>query len=184
MAELMRNVEKIEKTREELKQVIGERGEIQEEDISKLPYLQAIVKETLRLHPPGPLILPHKPSEDVEINGYTVPKDTEILINVYAIGRDERTWEEPNTFKPERFLESEIDMKGKHFELLPFSSGRRICPGLPLACRMVSLMLASLIHNIDWKPEGETKPEDLDMDELFGMTLQKAQPLKAIPVKP
>ncbi|CAI9101624.1 OLC1v1038992C1 [Oldenlandia corymbosa var. corymbosa] len=183
MAELLRNTEKIEKVREELKQVIGKREEIQESDISKLPYLQAIVKETLRLHPPAPLLLPHKASEDVEIHGYTVPKDTQTLINVYAIGRDERIWKEPEMFKPERFLESEIDIKGKHFELIPFSAGRRICPGLPLAYSMVQLMLASLVHNIDWKLEGKTEPKDLDMDELFGMTLQKALPLKAIPVK-
>ncbi|CAI9101623.1 OLC1v1038991C1 [Oldenlandia corymbosa var. corymbosa] len=181
MAELLRNPEKLQKGREELNLATGlEKGVVQESDISRLPYLQSIVKETFRLHPPGPLLAPHQASEDVEINGYTVTKDTQILVNAYAIGRDE-IWEEPEMFKPERFLESEIDIKGKHFELIPFGAGRRICPGLPLAYRMVHLMLASLIHNIDWKLEGVIEPQELNMDEKFGLTVQKAIPLKAIP---
>ncbi|CAI9101631.1 OLC1v1038999C1 [Oldenlandia corymbosa var. corymbosa] len=183
MAELLRSPKWMEKVRKELKQVIGEEGVVQESDISRLPDLQAVVKETFRLHPAAPFLVPHKATEDVEINGYTVPKNTEILVNAYAVGRDERTWSEPEMFKPERFLDSEIDVKGKHFELIPFGGGRRICPGLPLAYRMVHLMLASLIHNIDWKLEGEIRPQDLDMDEMFGLTIQKALPLKAIPLK-
>ncbi|CAI9101627.1 OLC1v1038995C1 [Oldenlandia corymbosa var. corymbosa] len=156
MAELLRsNPERIEKAREELNQVIGsEEGVIQESDISRLPYLRAILNETLRLHPPAPLLVPHKANEDVEINGYIVPKETQILVNAYNIGRDETIWPEPEMFKPERFLESEIDVKGMHFELIPFGSGRRMCPGFPLAYRMVHIMLATLIYNIDWKLEG------------------------------
>ncbi|CAI9101619.1 OLC1v1038987C1 [Oldenlandia corymbosa var. corymbosa] len=181
MAELLRNPEKLEITREELKRVIGKKENVQESDISRLPYLQAIVKETFRLHPPVPLLMPHKADEDVEINGYTVPKDTQILINAWAIGRDEETWTQPEMFMPERFLESEIDVKGMHFELIPFGAGRRICSGLPLAYRMTHLLVASFIHNIDWKLEGGIKPEDLDMDEKVGLTVEKALPLKASP---
>ncbi|CAI9101625.1 OLC1v1038993C1 [Oldenlandia corymbosa var. corymbosa] len=181
MAELLRNPEKLLTAKEELKRVIGENGVVQESDISRLPYLQVIVKETFRLHPAAPFLVPHKTNEDVQISGYTIPKDTEILVNAWAIARDEGTWEQAEIFKPERFLESEIDVKGNHFELTPFGAGRRMCPGLPLAYRMVHLMLASFIHNIDWKLEGEIRPQDLDMDELFGLTVQKALPLKAIP---
>ena len=143
MAELMRNPEKIQKARGELKQFIGEKGVVQESDISRLPYLQAIVKETFRLHPAAPLLAPHRANEDVEINGYRVPKETKILVNVWASGRDEATWTQPEVFVPERFLGSEIDATGRHFELIPFGAGRRICPGLALGYRMVHLMLAS-----------------------------------------
>ncbi|KAL3517036.1 hypothetical protein ACH5RR_023938 [Cinchona calisaya] len=183
MAELLRSPEKLSKARAELKEVIGEREIVQESDIPKLPYLQSVIKETFRLHPPGPLLVPHKANDDVEINGYMVPKNTHVLINVWASGRDSETWSNPEVFEPERFLQSEIDVRGQHFELIPFGAGRRICPGLPLAYRMVHLMLASVIHNIEWKLEEGLKPEDLDMDEKFGLSVQKALPLQAIPVK-
>ncbi|XP_071932550.1 cytochrome P450 76T24-like [Coffea arabica] len=183
MTELLRSPDKIAKARAELKEVIGEKEGVQESDISRLPYLQAVIKETFRLHPPAPLLVPHKADEDVEINGFIVPKDIQVLVNVWASGRDPTMWSDPENFEPERFLGSDIDVRGQHFELIPFGAGRRICPGLPLAYRMVHLMLASLIHNIDWKLEDGMKPEDLDMEEKFGLTIQKALPLKAIPVK-
>lgn len=183
MAELLRSPEKIEKARAELKEVIGKKEKIQESDISKLPYLQAVIKETFRLHPPAALLVPHKANDDIEISGYIVPKNTQVLVNVWASGRDPATWSDPQVFEPERFLQSEIDVRGQHFELIPFGAGRRICPGLPLAYRMVHLMLASFVHNIDWKLGEGMKPEDLDMEEKFGLSVQKALPLEAIPVK-
>ena len=184
MAELLQNPIKMAKAKRELQEVLGQDGIVQESDISKLPYLQAIVKETLRLHPSAPLLVPHKAETDVEICSFTVPKNSQVLVNAWAIGRDPSTWStNPDKFVPERFLECEIDVKGRDFELIPFGAGRRICIGLPLAHRMVHLMLASLLHSCSWKLEDGVKPEDMDMNEKFGITLQKAQPLRAIPIK-
>ncbi|KAK4411323.1 cytochrome [Sesamum angolense] len=150
---------------------------------SRDPYLRAVVKETFRLHPAAPLLVPHKAEEDVEINGYIVPRNAQVLVNVWAIGRDSNVWAKPDVFMPERFLETETDVHGQHFELLPFGGGRRICVGLPLAYRMVHLMLATLISSFDWKLEEGLKTEEVDMDERFGLTLQKAIPLKAVPTQ-
>ncbi|KAI3444661.1 hypothetical protein Pfo_001326 [Paulownia fortunei] len=185
MAELLRNPEKMLRVRREIRDVVGENAQIQESDIPRLPYLQAVVKETFRFHPTAPFLVPHKAEADVEINGYIVPKNAQILVNVWASGRDFNTWANADSFLPERFLNhhDQIDFKGKDFELIPFGAGRRICPGLPLAYRMVHLMLATLVGNFDWKLEERVKPEEMDMDEKFGLTLQKAIPLKTIPMK-
>lgn len=183
MAELLRQPNIRRKAREELAQVIGPELAVQESDIDQLPYLQAIVKETLRLHPAVPLLLPYKARNDVELCGYSISKGTQVLVNAWAIGRDPNYWAEPTSFKPERFLlKPNVDYKGRDFEYIPFGAGRRICPGLPLAARMVNLMLASILHSFDWKlPEG-ISPKELDMEEQFGVTLKKAVPLCAIPV--
>ncbi|KAH9602243.1 hypothetical protein KSS87_009756 [Heliosperma pusillum] len=183
MTELLRNPEKLAKAQTELDQVVGKNnGQIQESDIPKLPYIQAVIKETLRLHPPGPFLVPHKADEDVELCGYIVPKNAQIWINVWSIGRDPNVWPDPQLFSPERFLESEIDMKGRDFELLPFGTGRRICPGIPLAYRMMHLMLATLVYSFDWKHANGLKPQEIDVDEKFGLAFQKVQPLLAIPL--
>lgn len=169
------------KAKEELREVIGKGSAVKEADISRLPYLQSIIKETFRLHPTVPFLLPRKVYQDVELCGFTVPKNAQVLVNVWAIGRDANLWENPDTFEPERFLGSEIDVKGQDFELIPFGAGRRICPGMPLANRMLHLMLGSLIHFFDWKLENDAKPEAVDMDDMFNIALQKAKPLCAIP---
>lgn len=181
MAELLRNPEVLAKARAELEQVIGKGNPVEESDISRLPYLQAVVKETFRLHPVVPLLLPRRAEADVEIAGFTIPKGAQVMVNAWAIGRDSSTWEDPNEFKPERFLGSEIDVKGRSFELIPFGGGRRICPGLPLALRMLHLMLGTLIHSFDWKLEDGKKPKDIDLEDKFGISLQLARPLRAIP---
>ena len=180
MAELLKNPEIMSKAKAELNQVIGNGNQVKELDIAWLPYLQAIVKETFRLHPTVPLLFPRKAETDVNISGYTVPKGALVLVNAWAISRDSNIWDNPNEFIPERFLDSNIDVKGRHFELIPFGGGRRICPGLPLAIRMVHLMLGSLIHSFDWKLEDGVEPESIDMEDKFGITLQKGQPLRAL----
>jgi cytochrome P450 len=119
----------------------------------------------------------------VELCGFTIPKDAQVFINVWTIGRDQNLWDNPTLFSPERFLGSDIDVKGRNFELAPFGAGRRICPGMMLALRMLLLMLGSLINSFDWKLEDDMKPEDMNMEEKFGITLQKAQPLRVVPVK-
>ncbi|KAK2991368.1 hypothetical protein RJ640_024041, partial [Escallonia rubra] len=181
MTELLCNPEKLAKARTELEEVVGKNELLQESDIPKLRYLQAIVKETFRLHPAAPFLVPHKADTDVEIDSFVVPKNAQILVNVWATGRDSNVWLNPGSFMPERFLDSEIDFRGQDFELIPFGAGRRICPGLPLAYRVVHLMLGSILHSFNWRLEDGMKPEDVDMSEKFGLTLQKAIPLRAIP---
>uniref|UniRef100_A0A0A9B6X7 Uncharacterized protein n=1 Tax=Arundo donax TaxID=35708 RepID=A0A0A9B6X7_ARUDO len=182
MAELLKNPLSMAKARAELAQVIGSKPEMEESDIGQLKYLQAIVKETFRLHPPAPFLLPHQAEMATEIRGYTVPKGARVLVNVWAIGRDSEVWSEPEKFVPERFLEKEkeIDFRGRDFELLPFGSGRRMCPGMPLAVRMVHLMLASLLYRFEWGLPADVEENGLDMAEKFGTILSLATPLQAI----
>ncbi|KAG8377571.1 hypothetical protein BUALT_Bualt08G0047000 [Buddleja alternifolia] len=149
MTEVLRNPEKMSKAKLELRTIIGENKQIKESDISRLPYLNAVIKENFRCHPVLPLLIPHKVEVDIEIQNYTVPKNAQILVNVWAIGRDSSIWSNPDSFEPERFLDCKIDYRGQDFELITFSSGRRMCPALPLAHVVVHLILATLIHNFD-----------------------------------
>ncbi|XP_074264524.1 cytochrome P450 76T24-like [Silene latifolia] len=147
-----------------------------------LPYIQAVVKETFRLHPPAPFLIPHKAEKDVQLCGFSIPKDAQIWVYVWSIGRDSSVWPNALSFMPERFMDSEVNFKGRSFELIPFGAGRRMCPGMPLAHRMVHLMLATLLHSFNWKHAHGLCPKDIDVEEKFGLTLQKAQPLQAIPL--
>ncbi|KAF7031675.1 LOW QUALITY PROTEIN: hypothetical protein CFC21_042968 [Triticum aestivum] len=180
MAELLQNPSSVAKARDELAQVIGSRSEIEESDIGQLKYLQAIVKEVFRLHPPAPLLLPRQAEATTELRGYTVPKGARVMVNVWAIGRDSELWSEPEKFMPERFLGKDMDYRGRDFELLPFGSGRRICPGMPLAVRMVHLMLATLLYRFEWKLPKEVEENGVDMEEKFGIVLALGTPLQAI----
>ncbi|XP_045808766.1 geraniol 8-hydroxylase-like [Trifolium pratense] len=182
MAELLRNPKIMKKARNEVIQVIGKSNQVKESDIPNLPYIQSIVKETLRLHPPVPLLLPYIASNNVEINGYTIHKGNQVLINAWSIGRNPEFWDDPLLFRPERFLDSKVDFKGRDFEYLPFGAGRRICPGIPLANRMIVLMLAALLHSFEWELPQGVAPEMLDMREQYGITLKKLIPLSAVPI--
>ncbi|KAL7150209.1 hypothetical protein ABFS83_05G095200 [Erythranthe nasuta] len=184
MTELIRNPNILSKLRQELSEKITNGKTVQEQDLPRLPYLTAVIKETMRLHPPSPLLLPRRAEQEVEIHGFTIPKNTRIWLNVLSITRDPKSWEGPTTcFVPERFLDSDIDFRGRVFSFIPFSSGRRICPGMNLGLRMVSLILATLVQKFDWKLPNEMAPEDMDMTDRFGLTLRKAQPLVLIPTK-
>ncbi|WJX82438.1 unspecific monooxygenase [Trifolium repens] len=178
MAELLRNPEKLTKARKELCKVIGKDETIEESHISKLPFLHAVVKETLRLHPPGPLLLPHKCDENVNLLGFNVPKNAQVFVNVWAMGRDPTIWENPTIFMPERFLECDINYKGNNFELIPFGAGKRICPGLPLAHRTVHFIVASLLRNFEWTLADGLMAEDMNMDEQYGITLKRFNSLR------
>ncbi|KAG2651078.1 hypothetical protein PVAP13_1NG159800 [Panicum virgatum] len=179
MAELLRCPEAMEKVREELRTVLGTRTEMEESDIAQLPYLQAVVKETLRLHPPISLSF-YRAMAAVQVGGYTIPKGTNVILNIWAIHRKADTWAEPDKFMPERFIGSDTSFWGKHMELIPFGAGRRICLGLPLAHRMVHLMLGSLLHHFDWTLPTEVKENGVDTTEKFGLVVSMATPLKAI----
>ncbi|KAM7491309.1 hypothetical protein LguiA_034230 [Lonicera macranthoides] len=179
MAEMILQPNIMAKVRQEIIETVGAKGRIQEAEILKLPYLQAVVKETMRLHLTVPLLVPHKTEKDVKLNGYLIPKNAQVLVNAWAIARDAKYWDNPTCFMPERFLDSEFDFKGQNFTYLPFGSGRRICPGIPLAQRVVSLMIASFVYHFDWKlPHGTHK---LDMNDIFGLTLQRVTPLLLVP---
>ncbi|CAN6287711.1 unnamed protein product [Urochloa humidicola] len=180
MTELLQSPTSMAKACEELATVIGSGKNIEESDIGKLPYLQAVVKETFRLHPPAPLLLPRLTQADTKIMGYTIPQGARVFVNVWAMGRDEETWPEPEKFMPERFLGKTVDLRGGDFDLIPFGGGRRICPGMPLAIRMVHLLLASLLNQFTWRLPAEVERNGVDMGEKFGLTLTKAVPLCAI----
>ncbi|KAI9115522.1 hypothetical protein K1719_013191 [Acacia pycnantha] len=149
--ELLRNPEVMKKAQEEVRQVFKKQGYVNEEDISELKYMKAVLKETMRLQPPLPLLVPRESRERCEINGYTIPPKTQMLVNAWAIGRDPSCWERAEEFWPERFMECEIDYKGFNFELVPFGAGRRICPGIFLAMANVELPLANLLFHFDWQ---------------------------------
>ncbi|WMV17190.1 hypothetical protein MTR67_010575 [Solanum verrucosum] len=182
MTELLKAPEIMKRVQAELVQVLGEGNAMEEADVARLPYLQCIIKETYRMHPPAPFLVPRKVEQDVEVCGYTVPKDSKVLINVWAIGRDSTFWEDPLVFNPDRFKDSKLDVRGQDFELIPFGAGRRICPGMPLAIRMIPVMLGTLLNTFKWKIEGDIEPKDLDMQEKFGLTLTKLRPLRAVPL--
>ncbi|CAK9213393.1 unnamed protein product [Sphagnum troendelagicum] len=182
LAELLKHPKFMKKAQDELDDVIGQDRVVDESDIPQLKYLQAIVKETFRLHPPAPLMVPHQNMEACEIGGYHILPKTQIFVNLWAIHRHSSTYENPLEFNPDRFLQTNVDLKGKHFELLPFGSGRRICPGMSLGLLIVQMQLARLLHSFTWKlPKGEN-PQDMDMGEVFGMTTRKAIPLRAIAI--
>ncbi|KAG5582109.1 hypothetical protein H5410_052736 [Solanum commersonii] len=181
MAEIFRQPEIMKKVQVELAEVVGKGKPLEESNIPKLPYLQFIVKETLRLHPPAPFLIPRKVEQDVELCNYIISKGSLVLVNVWAIGRDPTFWKDPLVFKPERFQCLEVDMRGQDFELIPFGAGRRICPGLPLALRLVPIMLGSLLNSFNWKLEANIEPKDLDMEETFSFISSKAHPLRVIP---
>lgn len=170
------------KAKEELEEFIGKGKMVEESDILRLPYLGCILKETLRIHPPVPFLIPRKTQTEVKLNNYIVPKGTQVLVNTWAIGRDSTLWEDSLKFKPERFLTSSLDVRGHDFELVPFGAGRRICPGMPLASRVLPVMLGSLLNNFNWKLDSGSEHNELDMNEKFGITLQKANPLCVFPI--
>ncbi|KAF3431167.1 hypothetical protein FNV43_RR25897 [Rhamnella rubrinervis] len=185
MAELAKKPNLMKKAQDEVRNVIGNKGKVGESDIDQLQYLKMIVKETLRLHPPAPLLLPRETISYFKVNGYEIYPKTTIQINAWAIGRDPDYWNNPEEFIPERFIDSSIDFKGQHFELLPFGSGRRICPGIHMGTTVVELGLANLLYWFDWKlPEG-MEVEDISMEEEPGicLTVSKKTALNLVPVK-
>ncbi|KAJ7548423.1 hypothetical protein O6H91_07G011400 [Diphasiastrum complanatum] len=177
LSEILLNPWVQQKAQQELDHVVGRERKVEEADFPQLKYLQSIVKETFRLHPAAPFLVPHESTEAVQVTGYDIPAKTRLLVNVWAIGRDPSTWQRALEFRPERFLSSNIDLLGQDFELIPFGSGRRGCPGLPLGLTTVLLGLAVLLQSFEWSLPRSQK---LDMSEVFGLSLPKAVPLHAI----
>jgi cytochrome P450 len=182
MAELLRNPGVMAKVRAEIHGALGGKETIDEADAANLPYLQAVVKEAMRLHPVAPILLPHRAEEDgAEIGGYAVPKGSTVLFNAWAIMRDPAVWERPDEFVPERFL-GQADFRAKAFEFIPFGAGRRMCPGLPMAERVLPFVLASLLHAFKWRLPDGVSADEVDVSEKFTTANVLAVPLKAVPV--
>ena len=180
MSELLKLPHLIRKATEEIDRVIGKDRLVEERDIPQLPYINAIMKETMRKHPVAVLLAPHLALEDCNIAGYEIRKGTRIFINTWSIGRNPSIWDAPEEFCPERFLGKDIDVKGQNFELLPFGSGRRMCPGYSLGLKMISSSLANLLHGFNWKLPDNMKVEDLGMDEIYGLATPRKFPLIAV----
>ncbi|CAJ1967483.1 unnamed protein product [Sphenostylis stenocarpa] len=179
LAELIRNPNVMEKAREEIGSVTGNNSRIiQESDLGNLPYMRAIVKETLRLHPTSPFI-GRESSESSKVCGYDIPAKTLLFVNLWSMGRDPKLWEKPLEFRPERFMgeEKQFDVRGQNFQLMPFGSGRRVCPGASLALQVIPSNLAAMVQCFEWKVEGS-----ISMEEKPAMTLPRAHPLVCVPV--
>jgi cytochrome P450 len=165
MTFLMKNPKAMRKAQEEVRNLFGNKGFVDEDDVQQLPYLKAVVKETMRLQPTAPLLIPRETTKECCVGGYEIPAKTLVYVSAWAVGRDPEAWENPYEFNPDRFLGSSIDLKGNDFELIPFGAGRRICPGIFIALATVELSLANLLHKFDWEmPSGV---EDIDMDDVL-----------------
>ncbi|KAK9697388.1 hypothetical protein RND81_08G035000 [Saponaria officinalis] len=182
MAELLKNEGAMKKVTDEVRQILQGKESFDETSLVELKYLKNVIKETLRLHPPFPLLVPRLAMDRCQINGHEIGPNTRVFINAWAIGRDPKYWKDPEKFNPERFEGSSVDYKGNHFELIPFGSGRRICPGMGLSVATIELALAKLLYHFDWKlPHGASAIE-LDMDETFGIVAKRKNDLHVIPI--
>lgn len=177
---LLNHQVELKKAQDELDTHIGKERKVEESDIKNLVYLQAIVKETLRLYPPSPIITLRAAMDDCTFScGFHIPSGTHLMVNVWKIHRDGRIWNDPHDFKPERFLTShkDVDVRSRNYELVPFGSGRRACPGASLALRVVHLTLATLLHSFN---VASPLNQVVDMTESTGLTNLKATPLEVV----
>nr|QNC49776.1 cytochrome P450 736A294 [Leucophyllum frutescens] len=180
LSEIIKNPMVMKRLQKELEEVVGMDQLVEESHLPNLKYLECVVKESLRIHPPV-LLLPHSSIEDCEVDGYYIPGGTRTLINIWAIGRDPVAWPNPEKFDPDRFVDSKVDLRGHDFHLLPFGSGRRGCPGLQLGLVVIQYVVAQLVHCFDWELPNQMSPDQLDMSEHYGLVSCRATHLMAIP---
>ncbi|KAI3464953.1 hypothetical protein Pfo_021616 [Paulownia fortunei] len=180
MVELIKNQEMLSRVRDEIAQIV-EGDELREPLLSQCHYFQACIKETLRLHVPAPLLVPHRAIEMCKVNNYVIPKDSMVLVNAWAIARDPNYWEDATSFKPERFLDSKIGYRGTQFEYLPFGTGLRMCPGSTVAFKNIQMLVGSLLHYFDWSLPNGDDPTTIEAKEKYVITLKKEKPLLLIP---
>lgn len=182
MAEMLKDTRVLKKAQAEVREGINRRGKIDEATFEEFSYLKAVIKESLRLHPSVPLLLPRENREAVVINGYEIPVKSRVIVNAWAIGKDPKYWTEPDKFYPERFMDSLIDYKGSNFEYIPFGAGKRICPGMNYGLANTEQVLALLLYHFDWKLPNGMKNEELEMTEEFGITMSRKGDLHLIPI--
>lgn len=173
MSLLLNHPDAMLKAQDEISKVVGHGRMLEDTDLQSLPYLQCIIKETLRLYPVAPLLVPHMSSSDCTVSGYHISCGTMLLVNLYSIHRDKGTWDKPNEFMPERFWAGKA---GGKF-LIPFGMGRRMCPAENLGMRMVGLALGTMIQCFEWERVGK---EMVDMSEGSGLNMPKKLPLEAL----
>ncbi|KAJ4804754.1 Cytochrome P450 [Rhynchospora pubera] len=183
MAELVKDQKTMLTLQQEVRTMSGNKsGTIAEEDLKKMTWLKAVIKETLRLHPPAPLLVPRESLEESQINGYNVPKGTKVLINAWTINRDPKFWQNPDKFIPERFVENTgIDFRGNNFQLIPFGGGRRICPGINFAISNIEIMIATILFHFDWELPCGIKRDEFDMNYAPGLTVRRNKKLYLVP---
>ncbi|KAM7514174.1 hypothetical protein LguiA_003757 [Lonicera macranthoides] len=176
---LLNNRRALKQAQEELDIHVGKERHVSESDIHNLVYLQVIVKETLRLYPAAPLGGVREFTEDCTVSGYHVPKGTRLMLNLWKLQCDPQVWSTPLEFRPERFLTThkDVDVKGQHFELIPFGAGRRICPGMTIGTQIVHLVLATLLHSFEISTPSNAP---VDMTESAELTNLKATPLDVL----
>ncbi|KAF3556523.1 hypothetical protein F2Q69_00015769 [Brassica cretica] len=186
MTYLMKYPQVMKKAQAEVRKYAREKGStfITEDDVKNLPYFRALVKETLRIEPVIPLLIPRACIQDTKIAGYDIPAGTTVNVNAWAVSRDEKEWgPNPDEFKPERFLEKDVDFKGTDYEFIPFGSGRRMCPGMRLGAAMLEVPFANLLLNFNFKLPNGMKPEEINMDVMTGLAMHKSDHLKLVPEK-
>ncbi|XP_059309759.1 5-OH-xanthotoxin synthase-like [Lycium ferocissimum] len=181
MTALMKNPKSMKKVQEEIRKSIGVKGIVNEDDIQNMSYLKAVIKETFRLYPPVPLLVPRESMKKSTLEGYEIQSGTIIQVNSWAIARDPEVWENSEEFIPERFLNNDIDFKGKDYELIPFGAGRRGCPGITLGVISTELVLSNLLYAFDWELPCGMKKEDIDIDVRPGITMHKKNELYLMP---
>nr|CAB3449117.1 unnamed protein product [Digitaria exilis] len=168
---------------DEVRRVLAGHNKVTDDMLANLHYLSLVVKETLRLHPPAPLLLPRKcGSPSCQVLGFDVQEETMVIVNAWAIARDPEHWERPDEFWPERFEQGGRDFKGSDFEFIPFGAGRRMCPGMAFGLAHIELALAALLFHFDWELPGGMEEEELDMTEAFGVTTQRQADLVLVPI--
>lgn len=178
MLELLRHPRAMNKLRDEIRAIPSKNSLLVSEDITKLSYLKAAITESFRLHPPTPLLIPRESMEHCKIDGYDVPKGARVFVNTYAMGRDEKVWDDPLEYKPERFMGNiPFSYNGGGYEIVPFGGGRRICPGMQMSLLTMELALANLVWRFDWELPDGTKPEDVDMSETPSLSLKRKEDL-------
>ncbi|XP_039145924.1 cytochrome P450 71A1-like [Dioscorea cayenensis subsp. rotundata] len=177
MTELMRCPSVMKKAQDEVQGVVKNKGKVEECDLQQLQYLKCIINETLRLHCIVPLLLPRESMKGCKVFGYDIAKNVRVLINAWAIARDPKFWENPETFMPERFEGNVINYRGQHFEFIPFGAGRRICPGMQMGVFAVEIALANILYHFNWELPFGICCKDIDMTETFGIVLHKKLPL-------
>lgn len=173
----MRNPEVMQKVQAEIRSNLAGRPSVMEDDIAELKYTKLVIKETLRLHPASPLLVPRECRQTCNVMGYDVPEGTTAFVNVWMINRDPEHWEDAETFRPERFESCAVDFKGNDFQFIPFGAGRRICPGIAFALTDMELVLASLLYHFDWELPDGVSPSELDMTEVMGLSVRRKKDL-------
>lgn len=169
------------KAQSEIDTVVGLSRAVSDSDLPHLPYLNAIIKETLRMHPPGPLLSWARLAiHDTQIGEYSIPAGTTAMVNMWAITHDERVWSKPGEFDPQRFMEEDVAIMGSDLRLAPFGSGRRVCPGKAMGLATVQLWLAQLLQRFKWVA---SEHNGVDLSECLKLSLEMKHSLvcKAIP---